>query len=134
MGGHTLAIELAARQLKNGYADDAADLLRLLTKRDNPFAHLKLSEDDKNENLEKSLWLSYDNLGKDLSDEQRDNLKRRFRALGVLALEGSFDRAALAALWGDADPDDARAAAGAAGRRPGGVPDSPSPHGKGVGG
>ncbi|NWG15061.1 MAG: TIR domain-containing protein, partial [Chloroflexi bacterium] len=109
LGGHTLAIELAARQLKNGYADDADDLLRLLTKGDNPFAHLKLSEDDKNENLEKSLWLSYDNLGKDLSDEQRDDLKRRFRALGVLALEGSFDRAALAALWGDADPDAARA-------------------------
>lgn len=105
LGGHTLAIRLAADQLTNHYADNAADLLRLLTKQDNPLAHLKLKDDDKDENVERSLWVSYSALSGDL--------QRRFRATGIFALESTFDRAALAAVWGDADPDDARAALGA---------------------
>ncbi len=107
LGGHTLAIALAAAQLANGYADNASDLLRLLTKRENPFAHLKLSDDDdektgdKNENLELSLSLSYKVL--------KPDLQRRFRLLGIFALESSFTRATLAAIWGDEDEDDSRA-------------------------
>jgi hypothetical protein len=101
LGGHTLAIVLSGRQLANHYADNAADLLGLLTKGDNLFAHLKLSEDDKDENLALSLSLSYKKLS--------TKLRRRFRFTGVLALESTFDRAMLAALWGDSDSDDARA-------------------------
>jgi tetratricopeptide (TPR) repeat protein len=101
LGGHTLAIAIAGRQIANQYADNAADLLRMLTTGSNPFAHLVLSHDDKNENLELSLSLSYNGLS--------DDLKRRFRFTGVIALESTFDRAMLAALWGDSDSDDARA-------------------------
>ncbi len=103
LGGHTLAIRLAADRLVKGYADDAPDLLRLLHKADehNPFQHLKLEDDDKNENLELSLALSYTGLN--------DDLKRRFDALGIFALGSTFDRAAIAAIWGDDDADDARA-------------------------
>lgn len=101
LGGHTLAVRLSADQLANGYADDPADLLRLLTKRENPFKTLTLIDDDKNENLELSLSLSYAAL--------KPEMQARFRATGVLALEGTFDRVMLAALWGDEDEDDARA-------------------------
>jgi len=100
LGGHTLAVTLAAAQIAGGYADSAVDMLRLLTKRDNLFAHLRVGEDDKNENLELSLSRSYAVLSEDM--------KRRFRTLGIFALEGTFDRAALAGLWGDTDEDDAR--------------------------
>jgi tetratricopeptide (TPR) repeat protein len=101
LGGHTLAVRLASDQLANGYADDAADLLRLLTRRDNPFAHLKLADDDKDENVELSLSLSYMAL--------KPEMQRRFRSLGTLAMESTFSREMLALLWGDADEDDARA-------------------------
>jgi tetratricopeptide (TPR) repeat protein len=105
LGGHTLAVALAAAQIAEGYAANAADMLRLIDKRlasDDPFADLKLDETDKDVNLALSLGLSYDAL-------QGDDLRRRFRALGAFAREGTFDRAALAAVWGDADPDAARA-------------------------
>jgi tetratricopeptide (TPR) repeat protein len=104
LGGHTLAVALAANQIAEGYAESAAEMLRLLGKRaegGEPFKDLAVDEDDKDLNLARSLSLSYDNL-------KPDDLKRRFRATGVFALEGTFDLAALAAVWGDADPDDAR--------------------------
>ncbi len=101
LGGHTLAIRLAAEQLALGYADDAADLLRMLSKPEKPFAALKLSDDDKDENVELSLSLSYAAL--------KPDLQRRYRALGVLPIESTFDLPLLAALWSDEDPDDARA-------------------------
>ncbi len=105
LGGHTLAIVLAAAQIANAYADSPADMLRLLQKQQaagDPFGDLQVEADDKDFNLSLSLSLSY----KALPD---DDLRRRFRALGVFALEGTFDRAALAAVWGDADEDKARA-------------------------
>ena len=104
LGGHTLAVSLAAAQIAEGYADSAADLLRLIDKRregPEPFRDLALDEADKDLNLAHSLSLSYDAL-------PSDDLRRRFRALGALAIESTVDRAALAALWGDADADDAR--------------------------
>jgi tetratricopeptide (TPR) repeat protein len=63
----------------------------------NAYSH---DNDGKNENPELSLSLSYQKLPVEVQE--------RFRATGVLALEGTFDRAMLAALWGD-DEDDARA-------------------------
>jgi hypothetical protein len=102
--GHTLAVTLAARQIADGYADDAADLLRLLDKRESepePFRDLSVDEADKDLNLALSLSLSYEAL-------PDDDLRRRFRQTGVLPLETTCDRAMLAALWGDADEDDAR--------------------------
>lgn len=103
LGGHTLSIALAASQIASGYADDVADMLRLLRKRagtESPFKDLAVDPEDKDANLDLSLAQSYEMLTPDL--------QRRFRATGVFALEGSFDRAALAAVWGDDDEDDAR--------------------------
>ncbi|MCU0463407.1 MAG: tetratricopeptide repeat protein [Anaerolineae bacterium] len=103
LDGYTLAVALSAAQIAGGYADSPADMLRLLKKRaeTEPFKDLAVDEKDKDQNLALSLSLSYDAL--------TDDLRRRFRALGVFALDGTFDRAALAGLWGDADEDDARA-------------------------
>lgn len=103
LGGHTLAVALAAAQLANGHADDADDLLRLLDKRmrgEEPFKDLVLKEEDKDQNLALSLSLSYEALTPDL--------QRRFRALGIFPVESTFNRALLAAIWGDEDADDAR--------------------------
>ncbi len=104
LGGHTLAIALAAAQLASGYADDAADLLRLLDKRASgpqPFKDLAIDDKDKDLNLALSLAQSYDAL-------PTDDLRRRFRQTAIFAPDSIFDRDALAAIWGDADADDAR--------------------------
>jgi len=100
LGGHTLAIRLAAEQLVNQYADSAADLFNLLNQQENLFTHLKLTEDNKDENVERSLSLSYSALPPEM--------QRRFRALGVLAVEGTFNRSMLAALWGERSEDAVR--------------------------
>ncbi|MHB8751396.1 MAG: tetratricopeptide repeat protein, partial [Aggregatilineales bacterium] len=103
LGGHTLAISLAARLIAESYATDAADLLNLLQKRkdgDSPFKDLKVRDEDKNLNLELSLSLSYEALTEDL--------KRRFRALGSLAIDSIFDLKLTAAVWADGETDDAR--------------------------
>ncbi|MBN1965546.1 MAG: TIR domain-containing protein, partial [Anaerolineae bacterium] len=102
VGGHTLAIAIAAAQLSERGLDFAPDLLERLRKRrdgDNPFKDLDMSGDDKNQNLELCLSLSYDDL--------KPDLQRRFRLTGVFAVEGTFDRAAAQTVWGDADEDDA---------------------------
>ncbi len=102
LGGHTLAVTIAAAQLCERGLDFAPRLLERLRKRrddDNPFKDLDMSDDDKNQNLELCLSLSYDELSPDL--------QRRFRLTGVFAPGGTFDRAAAMAVWGDADEDDA---------------------------
>jgi tetratricopeptide (TPR) repeat protein len=103
LGGLTLAITLAAAQIARHHADSPADMLRLLKKAggsDSPFQGLAVHKTDKDLNLEKSLELSYQSLSPDE--------RRRFRELGVLALDAPFDRALSAAVWGDADEDAAR--------------------------
>ncbi|MEO1646223.1 MAG: tetratricopeptide repeat protein, partial [Chloroflexota bacterium] len=97
--GHTLAVSLIAARLTKheGGLDYAPRLLSRLEK-GKYFRTLQLNETDKNHNLELSLRLSYDDLGEDL--------QRRFRALGVLASDGTFDEALAMALWGDEDADD----------------------------
>jgi hypothetical protein len=106
LGGHTLAVSLAAAWLaERGGASDAPALLTRLRRRaegESPFRDLALREGDKNENLELCLSLSYDDLP--------DDLKRRYRALGVGAPDGTLDAALAGALWGDADDDDGREA------------------------
>lgn len=104
LDGYTLAVALAAAQIAGGYADSPDDMLRLLKKRaeTEPFKDLAVDENEKDENLALSLSLSYGAL-------KTDDLRRRFRALGVFALDGTFDRTALAGVWGDADEDDTRA-------------------------
>ncbi|MDZ4768561.1 MAG: NB-ARC domain-containing protein, partial [Chloroflexota bacterium] len=65
LGGHTLAVALAAAQIAEGYADDAADMLRLLDKREaagEPFKDLTIAGTDKDGNLALSLSISYDAL------------------------------------------------------------------------
>ena len=102
LGGHTLAVSIAAAQLSERGLDFAPDLLGRLQKRlggDTPFKGLVMSDDDKNLNLELSLSLSYDDLSPDL--------QRRFRLTGVFAPGGTFDRAAAQAVWKDSDEDDA---------------------------
>ncbi len=96
LGGHTLAVSLAATQLELEGLQTAPRLLERIQKRrdgDNPFQDLQLDASDKNFNLELSLAESYERL----NDEHR----RRFRALGVFAVEGTFDAAAAAAVWQD---------------------------------
>ena len=102
LGGHTLAISIAAARLAEKGADYAPKLLERLEKqRDGktPFKDLMMSKDDRQFDLEASLSLSYAELS--------DDLKRRFRALGAFAAEGTFGIAMAARLWEDDDPDDA---------------------------
>ena len=109
LDGHAQAVALAAAHLVA--QDDALylgpdELLRryeAAQASDNPFALLALSDDDRQQNLELSLRVSYDHL-----DEGR---QRRFRALGAFAAEGAFSTAALAVVWDDADGDSAGDAA-----------------------
>ncbi len=97
VGRHTLAVSLAAAQLHESGMDYAPRLLKRLQE-GKVFKTLKLDEDDKNLNLEKCLFLSYDDL--------TDDIKRRFRAVGIFVLEGTFDEAAAGSIWGDEDADD----------------------------
>jgi hypothetical protein len=98
LGGHTLAVTLAARRLEEGTMS-ASELLNRLGRPERLFKDLRLHEDDRNLNLEKSLSLSYEAL--------KDDMQRRFRALGVLALDSTFDQGALQAVWGDEEALDA---------------------------
>ncbi|MDX2139093.1 MAG: NB-ARC domain-containing protein [Chloroflexota bacterium] len=93
--GHTLSIELAAARLRKRGAAFARRLLDGLEDMANPFADLNVDPDDKNLNLEKSLAQSYTML-------DNDDLRRRFRLLGIFAREGTVGLAMLAAVWGDA--------------------------------
>jgi tetratricopeptide (TPR) repeat protein len=101
LGGHALALELAARRIhkeKRPGESEAQRVERLLSAYEqgipsaSPFADLKLEQGEKKEdNLTRSLFLSYETLS---PDDQR-----RFRALGVLAYDAPFDAELLAALW-----------------------------------
>ncbi len=101
--GHTQAVAIAAARLaskgKRGLA--AADLLRRYRAPrpgENPLSVLKLEDEKKELNLEKSLGESYAML--DPAGQ------RRFRQLGVFAPEGTFGVAAAAAVW-EEDEDSA---------------------------
>lgn len=96
LGGHTLAVQLAAAWLAER-GGDAEDLLRRLEK-GRVFKDLKLAEDDRQQNLELCLRLSYEALNGDL--------QRRFRATGIFASEGSIDGFVAASVWVDEDADD----------------------------
>lgn len=101
LDGYTLAVALASAKLLENGADYAPRLLERLQKRqesDNPSRSLVLAEDDKQENVEVSLSLSYEDL---TADEQR-----RFRILGVLAPNEPFPLSLAHALWRDDDDED----------------------------
>jgi tetratricopeptide (TPR) repeat protein len=98
LGGHTLAISIAAARLKERGVSYAPHLLARLTN-STLLNTLQLQPDDKNLSVEKSIGLSYEDL--------TDDLKRRFRAVGIFALTGTFDEAMVIAVWGDNEPDDA---------------------------
>ncbi len=116
LGGHTLAVAIAAAQLSERGLEHAPTLLERLRKRssDKPFKDLNMSKDDKNQNLELCLSLSYDDLGNglsddpgdDLRDDLGDDLRRCFRLTGAFAPGGTFDLAAATALLGDKDEDE----------------------------
>jgi tetratricopeptide (TPR) repeat protein len=100
LGGHPLSMELAARRIKKeaGRDDLKTTLARCILDYEHgiplgvPFADLKLEHgDEKDDNLTKSLYHSYETLG--------DDAKRRFRALGILAYDEAFDVPLLTALW-----------------------------------
>jgi tetratricopeptide (TPR) repeat protein len=91
LGGHPLAIFIAARWINTpGSGRDAQRLLERLHE-GKTFETLNIAQDDRNLHLERSLRLSYD----DLSESDRAH----FRYLGALAPNASFDLAALADLW-----------------------------------
>jgi tetratricopeptide (TPR) repeat protein len=101
--GHTLALSLIAALLAESGIGDASNLLELL-KQGQVFYELKLDDDDKNLNLERCLYLSYSDLPEtDVTTglQRKLDLKRRFRQLGVLAANSTFDSAIAQALWGD---------------------------------
>ncbi len=98
LGGHTLAVTLAARRLEEGIVS-ASELLNRLQRPERLFKDLRLHDDDRNLNLEKSLSFSYLAL--------KDDVQRRFRALGVLALDSPFGLGVLQAVWGDEEALDA---------------------------
>ena len=101
LGGYTLAVAIAAARLNpNSVRHVSAE--RLLARYRSPgdgraaLSELALGEEREN-NLEKSLWESYDELSA--------TGQRRFRALGVFAPEGTFGVAAAAAVWGESESD-----------------------------
>ncbi len=101
-----LALEIAA-----GLIEGPADLPDLAGRlRAGPSLEvLKMpGEEHREQSVEACLALSYGDLDADL--------KRRFRALGVFA-EAPFDRAAMAAVWGDSEEGTAAAAAASLHRR-----------------
>ena len=98
LDGYTLAVELASAQLFKKGEDYAERLLERLQKKretDNPFSDLEIEGDGKNDNLEISLAISYE----DLTDDEQ----RRFRVLGVLAPNAPFSYELMQPLYGDDD-------------------------------
>ena len=98
LDGYTLAVELASAQLfKKGedYAERLLDRLQKKRATDNPFSDIEIEGDGKNDNLEISLAISYEDLSE---DEQY-----RFRVLGVLAPNAPFSYTLMQALFGDED-------------------------------
>ncbi|QPC82098.1 tetratricopeptide repeat protein [Phototrophicus methaneseepsis] len=95
LGGHTLAISIAAARISEEGADYTPRFRqRLETRRasgGSPLGDLNMQNDDKNYNLELSLSESYE----ELNAQQQ----AQFRALGVFAAEGTFDAAAAQAVW-----------------------------------
>lgn len=100
LGGHTLSLAIAIALIAEKGEDYSPKLLKRLQKADKTiFDYLNLSEDDKNENVSLSLALSYQDLSEDL--------QRRFRALGVLAIDARISLSLAKGLWEDEDADDA---------------------------
>lgn len=100
LGGHPLAMELAARRVKNeeGRSDLATALVRCITDYEQGipagirFANLKLEQgEEKDDNLTTSLYYSYTALSLDAQS--------RFRALGILAYDAPFSVDLLQAIW-----------------------------------
>jgi tetratricopeptide (TPR) repeat protein len=98
LGGHTMALELAAKRLNN-YADKDEALSKQTREYENGLPagtgvlKLKSSRKELRENsLRIVLHYSYN----DLDDEER----KRFRALGGLAFGESFNEVLLKAIWG----------------------------------
>jgi tetratricopeptide (TPR) repeat protein len=87
LSGHTQAISIAAAQLARRGHDFASTLVNRLEKHlrtGEPFQDLQFGEDeDRQLNLEASLYLSYEDLS--------DDLKRLFKVLGVFVSVGTFD-------------------------------------------
>ncbi|MCA9885909.1 MAG: tetratricopeptide repeat protein, partial [Anaerolineae bacterium] len=108
LGGHALALELAAQHVRvmqgqSGHTLSSA--LEAVTKKykigilaGEAFSKLELAEGETSEdNLEIALSYSYE----DLAEDDRT----RFRALGTLPFNEPFDLMMLAALW-DGEPDE----------------------------
>ncbi|MCA9885753.1 MAG: TIR domain-containing protein, partial [Anaerolineae bacterium] len=102
--GHTLAVSLVAAQLDERGIEYVPRLLKRLQQGRYFDQTLNLAETDKNLNLELCLRLSYDDLGEDA--EQTQAMQTRFRALGILAPDSSFDEHIAQAIWQDANVDD----------------------------
>jgi tetratricopeptide (TPR) repeat protein len=107
LGGHPLAMELAARRIlkEQGRDDLSTTLARCVAEYEQhipegtPFATLKLEQgEEEDDNLTRSLYHSYEVLS--VADQGR------FRALGVVAYDELFDVPLLQALWQSATPED----------------------------
>ncbi|MCS6872973.1 MAG: hypothetical protein NZ571_16130, partial [Anaerolineae bacterium] len=98
LNGLTLAVRIAADKIRNdGIAPEA--YLQRLKAAESPFEHLALADpddpyadlNDPDANLAASLKVTYDDLN--------EAMQRRLRLLGVFAPNGTFDAAAVAAVW-----------------------------------
>ena len=98
LNGLTLAVSIAAAKIKNDALTPEAYLARLKNA-ENPLGELTLADPDDpyadanqpEQNFAASLNLTYGDLNAEM--------QRRFRLLGVFAPEGTFDVAAVAAVW-----------------------------------
>lgn len=103
LGGHPLALEIVAAQIEQNGPDYAEDLPARLTQNLEGVTELSLLQlegEARQSSVEAALGLSYDIMSQDL--------KRRFRALGVVAPEAALRPLILAAVWG-VKPDEPEA-------------------------
>lgn len=90
LDGYTLAVALAGAKLRSGTKHQG--LLERL-QAGHTFQDLQIDDEDKDYNLEISLYVSY----VDLSEADQ----KRFRQLGVLAPNADFDVKLISAIWED---------------------------------
>jgi len=102
LDGHALAVQLASSQLNFYPPDRLLERLKKNALEANPFSDLIMDTNDRNASLERSLQLSYGDLGGD-DPAQKADLQRRFRGLGIFAPNSTYPPEALKAMWDDAD-------------------------------
>jgi len=96
LSGHPLALEIAAAQIESTGPDTAEELpgqLRKVLSDGSDLSALEIDDDFSSGSVEAALALSYDSMNSDL--------KRRFRALGVMAPDLDISPVLMAVTWSE---------------------------------